>query len=56
MDCKQVAQRSGVLMHISSAAGRIVAPSMGLCYSSKFAFEALAETYSYDWRHRIGQG
>ena len=46
-------QRSGVLMHISSAAGRIVAPSMGLYCASKFALEALAETYSYEL---AGQG
>jgi NAD(P)-dependent dehydrogenase (short-subunit alcohol dehydrogenase family) len=41
-------QRSGVLMHISSAAGRIIAPSMGLYCASKFALEALAEAYSYE--------
>jgi NAD(P)-dependent dehydrogenase (short-subunit alcohol dehydrogenase family) len=46
-------QRSGVLVHISSAAGRIVAPSMGLYCASKFALEALAETYSYEL---AGQG
>src|SRR6266852_6435873 len=41
-------QRSGVLMHISSAAGRIIAPSMGFYCASKFALEALAEAYSYE--------
>jgi NAD(P)-dependent dehydrogenase (short-subunit alcohol dehydrogenase family) len=41
-------QRSGVLMHISSAAGRLVAPSIGLYCASKFALEALAESYSYE--------
>jgi NAD(P)-dependent dehydrogenase (short-subunit alcohol dehydrogenase family) len=41
-------QRSGVLMHISSGAGRIVAPSMGFYCASKFALEALAESYSYE--------
>src|SRR5216683_535657 len=41
-------QRSGVLMHISSAAGRIIAPSMGFYCASKFALEALAESYSYE--------
>jgi NAD(P)-dependent dehydrogenase (short-subunit alcohol dehydrogenase family) len=41
-------QRSGVIMHISSAAGRLVAPSMGLYCASKFALEALAESYSYE--------
>src|SRR5260370_7547710 len=38
-------QRSGVLMHISSAAGRLVAPSMGLYCASKFALETLPESY-----------
>jgi NAD(P)-dependent dehydrogenase (short-subunit alcohol dehydrogenase family) len=41
-------QRSGVLMHISSIAGRIIAPSMGLYCASKFALEALAEAYRYE--------
>src|ERR1700736_5101524 len=41
-------QRSGVIMHISSAAGRLVAPSMGPYFASKFALEALAESYSYE--------
>jgi len=41
-------QRSGVLMHISSAAGRVVAPAMGFYCASKFALEALAESYSYE--------
>jgi NAD(P)-dependent dehydrogenase (short-subunit alcohol dehydrogenase family) len=41
-------QRSGVLMHISSGAGRITAPSMGFYCASKFALEALAESYSYE--------
>ena len=41
-------QRSGVLMHISSGAGRIVGPSMGFYSASKFALEALAESYSYE--------
>ena len=41
-------QHSGVLMHISSAAGRIIAPSMGFYCASKFALEALAEAYSYE--------
>jgi NAD(P)-dependent dehydrogenase (short-subunit alcohol dehydrogenase family) len=47
------AQRSGVLMHISSISGRIVAPSMGLYCASKFALEAFAETYHYEL---AGQG
>jgi NAD(P)-dependent dehydrogenase (short-subunit alcohol dehydrogenase family) len=41
-------QRSGVLMHISSAAGRVVFPSTGFYCASKFALEALAEAYSYE--------
>jgi NAD(P)-dependent dehydrogenase (short-subunit alcohol dehydrogenase family) len=41
-------QRSGVLMHISSGAGRITVPSMGFYCASKFALEALAESYSYE--------
>ena len=41
-------QRSGVLMHISSGAGRVVLPSGGFYCASKFALEALAEVYSYE--------
>jgi NAD(P)-dependent dehydrogenase (short-subunit alcohol dehydrogenase family) len=41
-------QRSGVLMHISSGAGRVVLPSGGLYCASKFALEALAESYHYE--------
>src|ERR1700731_3214101 len=41
-------QRSGVLMYISSGAGRIVLPSVGFYCTSKFALEALAEAYSYE--------
>src|SRR5467141_5230092 len=46
-------QRSGVLMHISSGAGRVVLPSAGFYCASKFAMEALAEAYSYEL---AGQG
>jgi len=46
-------QRSGVLMHISSGAGRAIFPSAGLYCASKFALEALAEAYSYEL---AGQG
>jgi len=41
-------QRSGVLMHISSGAGRVILPSAGFYCASKFALEALAESYSYE--------
>src|SRR6202171_3598616 len=41
-------QRSGVLMHISSGAGCVVLPSAGFYCASKFALEALAESYSYE--------
>jgi NAD(P)-dependent dehydrogenase (short-subunit alcohol dehydrogenase family) len=41
-------QRSGVLMHISSGAGRVVLPSGGFYCASKFALEALAEAYNYE--------
>src|SRR6266404_5294186 len=46
-------QRSGVLMHVSSGAGRVVIPSGGFYCASKFALEALAESYSYEL---AGQG
>ena len=41
-------QRSGVVMHISSGAGRVILPSAGFYCASKFALEALAEAYSYE--------
>jgi NADP-dependent 3-hydroxy acid dehydrogenase YdfG len=41
-------QRSGLLIHISSAAGRVVLPSSGFYCASKFAMEALAEAYHYE--------
>ena len=41
-------QRNGVLMHISSGAGRVVLPSAGFYCASKFALEALAEAYGYE--------
>jgi len=41
-------QRSGVLMHISSGAGRVILPAAGFYCASKFALEALAEAYSYE--------
>src|SRR6266850_8456206 len=41
-------QRSGLLIHISSGAGRVVVPSMGFYCASKWAMEALAEEYRYE--------
>jgi NAD(P)-dependent dehydrogenase (short-subunit alcohol dehydrogenase family) len=41
-------QRSGVILHISSGAGRVILPSAGFYCASKFALEALAEAYSYE--------
>jgi NAD(P)-dependent dehydrogenase (short-subunit alcohol dehydrogenase family) len=46
-------QRSGVLIHVSSGAGRVVLPSFGFYCASKFALEALAESYHYEL---AGQG
>jgi NAD(P)-dependent dehydrogenase (short-subunit alcohol dehydrogenase family) len=46
-------QRSGLLVAISSVAGRVVAPSFGVYCASKFAMEALAESYYYEL---AGQG
>jgi NAD(P)-dependent dehydrogenase (short-subunit alcohol dehydrogenase family) len=39
---------AGLLIHITSAIGRIVFPGMGLYCASKFALEALAEAYHYE--------
>jgi NAD(P)-dependent dehydrogenase (short-subunit alcohol dehydrogenase family) len=41
-------QRSGLLIQISSGAGRVVIPSMGLYCASKFALEAATECYRYE--------
>jgi NAD(P)-dependent dehydrogenase (short-subunit alcohol dehydrogenase family) len=46
-------QRSGLLLHISSGAGRLVVPSLGFYCASKFAMESLAEAYHYEL---AGQG
>jgi NAD(P)-dependent dehydrogenase (short-subunit alcohol dehydrogenase family) len=46
-------QRSGLLIHMTSTAGRITLPSAGFYCASKFALEALAEAYSYEL---AGQG
>jgi NAD(P)-dependent dehydrogenase (short-subunit alcohol dehydrogenase family) len=41
-------QRSGLLLYVSSSAGRLAFPGMGMYCASKFAMEALAETYHYE--------
>src|ERR1700734_1355011 len=41
-------QRSGLLLHVSSGAGRVVFPCFGFYCASKFALEALAEAYNYE--------
>jgi NAD(P)-dependent dehydrogenase (short-subunit alcohol dehydrogenase family) len=41
-------QRSGLLIYISSGAGRVVIPSLGFYCASKWALEALAEEYHYE--------
>jgi NAD(P)-dependent dehydrogenase (short-subunit alcohol dehydrogenase family) len=41
-------QGSGLLIHVSSAAGRACVPYLGMYCASKFALEALAESYRYE--------
>ena len=41
-------QKSGLLIQISSLAGRYVFPFFGIYCASKFAVEALAESYKYE--------
>jgi NAD(P)-dependent dehydrogenase (short-subunit alcohol dehydrogenase family) len=41
-------QRDGLLIHVSSAAGRIVVPYCGIYSASKFALEALADGYRFE--------
>jgi NAD(P)-dependent dehydrogenase (short-subunit alcohol dehydrogenase family) len=41
-------KRSGLLLHISSGAGRLVFPSFGFYCATKFAMEAFAEAYHYE--------
>jgi NAD(P)-dependent dehydrogenase (short-subunit alcohol dehydrogenase family) len=41
-------RKSGLLLHVSSGAGRLAIPGMGLYCASKFAMEALAEVYRYE--------
>jgi NADP-dependent 3-hydroxy acid dehydrogenase YdfG len=46
-------QRSGLLLHVTSGAGRIVVPGFGFYCASKYAVEAMAEAYHYEL---AGQG
>ncbi len=41
-------RRSGLIVHVSSSLGRWVMPLVGLYASTKWAVEALAETYRYE--------
>jgi NAD(P)-dependent dehydrogenase (short-subunit alcohol dehydrogenase family) len=41
-------QRSGLLIHVSSAAGRLVTADFGIYCASKFALEALADSYRFE--------
>ena len=42
------ARGSGVLMHMSSAAGRLTVPGLAPYCASKYALEALADAYRYE--------
>ncbi len=41
-------QRSGLLIHVSSAARRVVLPAMAVYCASKFALEAMADAYRFE--------
>lgn len=41
-------RRSGLLIHVSSAAGRLAIPCMAAYCASKFALEALADVYRFE--------
>jgi len=41
-------QKSGLVMQISSGAGRVIFPSFGIYCASKFALEAITESYRYE--------
>lgn len=41
-------RRGGLLIHVSSAAGRVTVPAMAAYCASKFALEALADAYRFE--------
>ncbi len=41
-------QRGGLLIHMSSGAGRVTVPAMAAYCASKFALEAIADAYRYE--------
>jgi NAD(P)-dependent dehydrogenase (short-subunit alcohol dehydrogenase family) len=41
-------QRSGLLVHVSSGAGRVTIPALAAYCASKYALEALADAYRYE--------
>jgi NADP-dependent 3-hydroxy acid dehydrogenase YdfG len=41
-------QRSGLLLQVSSGAGRVVFPTFGVYCASKYAMEAITEAYRYE--------
>src|SRR5215510_7472310 len=41
-------QRSGLLMHVSSGAGRVTIPALAAYSASKYALEAIADAYRYE--------
>jgi NAD(P)-dependent dehydrogenase (short-subunit alcohol dehydrogenase family) len=43
-------QRSGLLVHVSSAAGRVTIPALAAYCASKYALEAIADAYRYELR------
>jgi len=43
-------QRSGLLIHVSSGAGRCTVPAMAAYCATKYALEALADAYRYELR------
>ena len=41
-------QRSGLLVHVSSGAGRVTIPALAAYCASKYALEAVADAYRYE--------